>query len=157
MLGASSPCFCWAASPKNRSPRHSLKPRTTLSTTFRHRFNPTTSTSPRSVVVTSPRPHLGPDWRTRRRCARPPTATGSGAVTMTTTTPRTSPRTALPNGEADGGSRSGRLRQSRWLPLVGPDSTPTRGSASVGVLPEPIHGRRAGVEDQDVSVVWTQQ
>jgi hypothetical protein len=99
---------------------------------------------------------LGPAWRTRRRCARPPTATARGAVTRTTTTPRTSLRTALPSGEADGGSRSGRLRQTRWLPLVGPGSTATRGSALVGVLPEPVHGRRAGVEHRDVSVVRAQ-
>src|ERR671910_1951869 len=39
-VGASSPYFClacWAASPKNRSPRRSPKPRTTLSSTHRHR------------------------------------------------------------------------------------------------------------------------
>jgi len=30
----------------------------------------------------------------------------------------------------------------------------TRGSALVGVLPEPAHGRRAVVEDRDVSVIW---
>jgi hypothetical protein len=29
-------------------------------------------------------------------------------------------------------------------------------SALVGVFPEPLHGRRAGVEDRDVPAIWTQ-
>ena len=32
----------------------------------------------------------------------------------------------------------------------------TRGSASVGVLPQPIHGRRTGAQDRDVPIIRAQ-
>src|SRR5690348_11301346 len=37
-----------------------------------------------------------------------------------------------------------------------PRRLPSLRSALAGVLPDPVQGRRSGVEDRDVSVVWAQ-
>ncbi|CAA9415021.1 hypothetical protein AVDCRST_MAG82-1043, partial [uncultured Rubrobacteraceae bacterium] len=48
------------------------------------------------------------------------------------------------------------LRLNDYAPTVGGRPTHARGSASVGLLPQPAHGRRAMFEDRDVPFVRAQ-